>query len=141
MMKIKFKKMSDNAIIPARGTEYSAGLDLYSTETCVIYPRDRKLIKTGIAMELPAGHYGMVVGRSGNTIKRGMVVATGIIDSDYTGEIGVMVFNETSQHMLITAGDRIGQIIVMQYPIVELCEVEELTKTERGEKGFGSTGK
>lgn len=101
----------------------------------------RALLHTGISVELPQGYGAFVMGRSGNTIKRGLLVALGLIDSDYRGEIGVMAFNTTDKKMIIQQGDRIAQLVIMPTPQIVLEEVDELSDTQRGNDGFGSTGR
>lgn len=139
---IKIKaKLEDFARIPTKATQYSAGLDLYSNVNTTIAVGDRQLLSTGLSMEIPNGFYGMVVGRSGNTIKRGMVVPVGIIDADYRGNIGVMAFNQSGEDIEIKVGDRIGQLIIMPIPDIEFEEVKELSGSDRGVGGYGSTGR
>lgn len=99
------------------------------------------LIPTGVAMEIPEGHFCYVMGRSGNTIKKGMIVALGLVDEDYRGEIGVMAFNQSNEAVSFAKGDRVAQMVILPYPKVEFNEVEELSKTERGTGGYSSTGK
>lgn len=139
-MKVKIK-LSKDAHIPTYGTSGAAGLDLYASADVTIQPNERMLIPTGVAMEIPEGHFGYVMGRSGNTIKKGMIVALGTIDSDYTGEIGVMAFNQSGESISFAKGDRVAQMVILPYPKVEFNEVEELSETERGKGGYGSTGK
>ena len=139
-MKVKIK-LSKDAHIPTYGTSGAAGLDLYASADVTIQPNERMLIPTGVAMEIPEGHFGYVMGRSGNTIKKGMIVALGTIDSDYTGEIGVMAFNQSGESISFAKGDRVAQMVILPYPKVEFVEADELSDTERGTGGYGSTGK
>jgi dUTP pyrophosphatase len=114
---------------------------LYASADVTIQPNERVLIPTGVAMEIPDGHFCYVMGRSGNTIKKGLHVALGTIDSDYIGEIGVMAFNQSGEVISFAKGDRVAQMVILPYPKVEFVEVDELSDTERGTGGYGSTGK
>ena len=139
-MKVKIK-LSKDAQMPTYGSEGAAGLDLYTTEDVTLQPNERKLIKTGVSLEIPEGHFCYVMGRSGNTIKKGLHVALGLVDEDYRGEIGVMAFNQSNEPIEFKKGDRVAQMVIMPYPKVEFVEVNELSDTERGTGGYGSTGK
>lgn len=139
-MKVKIK-LSKDAHMPTYGTSGAAGLDLYASADVTIQPNERMLIPTGIAMEIPESHFCYVMGRSGNTIKKGLHVALGTIDSDYIGEIGVMAFNQSDEVLSFAKGDRVAQMVILPYPKVEFVEVDELSDTERGTGGYGSTGK
>lgn len=139
-LKVKIK-LSKDAHMPTYGTSGAAGLDLYASADVTIQPNERVLIPTGVAMEIPEGHFCYVMGRSGNTIKKGLHVALGTIDSDYIGEIGVMAFNQSDDVISFAKGDRVAQMVILPYPKVEFVEVDELSETERGTGGYGSTGK
>ena len=139
-MKVKIK-LSKDAHMPTYGTSGAAGLDLYASADVTIQPNERVLIPIGVAMEIPDGHFCYVMGRSGNTIKKGLHVALGTIDSDYIGEIGVMAFNQSDEVISFAKGDRVAQMVILPYPKVEFVEVDELSDTERGTGGYGSTGK
>ena len=138
-LKIKFKKMNPNAVIPKRGTTGSAGFDL----TAVSIEETDQFVKyyTGIAVQIPAGYFGMLVPRS-SVVKTGMHMGNsiGIIDSDFVGELSA-VFYLRSGCRVYNVGDRIGQLVIMPIPAVEYVEVEELSETERGSGGYGSTGR
>lgn len=150
-MKINIKKLNDTAIIPTRGSEYAAGYDLYAgcvdeknlEEVNVISPYSTMKIHTGIAMEIPEGYFGAIFARSGLATKQGLRPANcvGVIDSDYRGEIIVALRNDSASEQTITSGERIAQIVIMPYLPVEFEEVDSLKDTERGDGGFGSTGK
>ena len=137
---VNIKKLTPNAIIPTYGTEYSAGADLYSGMT--INPGTTEFIKTGIAMEIPAGLVGLIYARSGMACKKGVAPANkvGVIDSDYRGEIIVALHNHSDAAVTIEPGDRVAQIVLAPYITAAFNEVEELSDTVRGEGGFGSTG-
>ena len=144
-MIIKVKKTFEGAIIPTSGSKYAAGYDLYAhTETGSkqIPAGKTEKIGTGICMEIPEGYGGFVFARSGLATKRGLRPANcvGVIDSDYRGEIAVALHNDTDSCETILDGDRIAQIVIMPYLAAEFIEADELTDTERGDGGFGSTG-
>lgn len=138
-MTMKFKKLSEDAHMPVRANEYAAGYDLYSSRIYAVPPRGRCLIKTDISLEIPTGHYGRIAPRSGLALKHGLDVGGGVIDSDYRGNIGVILFNHTDEPFFIAKWDKIAQIIIIPIITPVLEEVVELTETERGENGFGST--
>lgn len=104
-MKIKFKKLSPSAVVPTKAHQSDAGFDLASVEDITIEPNSRHAIDTGIAVEIPLGYYGMVLGRSGNTMRKGLVGQTGIIDTGYYDSIKVMAFNTTDEPIIINIGD------------------------------------
>ena len=143
--KIKIKKLSDLAIIPERGSEYSAGVDLHAaiSESIYISPHETIKIPTGLAMELPEGTLGAIFARSGLANKEGLAPATkvSVIDSDYRGEIGVPLHNDSNMSRLINPGERIAQLVLLPYVPIEFKEVDKLSDTDRGFGGFGSTGK
>lgn len=128
--------------VPQYKTEHAAGADLYSTVTTNIAPGDRKLIPTGCRVAIPNGHFGAVVSRSGLALKQGIIVlnAPGIIDSDYRGEIGIILYNSSNVEVVVEAGERIAQLILCPYVKMEFQQVVELSETQRGSGGFGSTG-
>lgn len=145
-MKVNFKKLNENAIMPTYGSEFAAGADLYACtngETVTFGPGETKLIKTGIAMEIPEGYAGLIYARSGIANKRGLAPSNkvGVVDSDYRGEIMVSLHNHSLVEQSITDGERISQMVIAPFLKVEYTEVDELTETVRGEGGFGSTGK
>lgn len=139
-MKVKIK-LSKDAQMPTYGTSGAAGADLYAATSVTIPSGGRCLIPTGVSVEIPEGHFCHVMGRSGNTIKKGLHVALGLVDEDYRGEIGVMAFNQSGEAISFAKGDRVAQMVILPYPKVEFVEVDELSDTERGTGGYGSTGK
>ena len=145
MEKIKIKKLNENAIIPAHGSEYAAGYDLYACidETIAIQPHATEKIHTGLAIEIPHGYFGAIFARSGLATKEGLRPANcvGVCDSDYRGEYIVALHNDTNSVKNIAPNDRIAQLVVMPYLPIEFEEVDELSDTKRGNGGFGSTGK
>ena len=116
-------------------------IDLRASEEVELKAGEFKLIPLGVAMEIPDGHFCYVMGRSGNTIKKGLHVALGLVDEDYRSTIGVMAFNQSSDAISFAKGDRVAQMVILPYPKVEFVEVDELSDTERGTGGYGSTGK
>ena len=144
-MKIKIKKISDNATIPTYGTEFSAGADLYAVldVPATIMPNETLLIKTGLIMEIPEGFAGFIYPRSGISVKRGLAPANkvGVVDSDYRGEIMVALHNHSLTPQTVEHGERIAQMIIAPYIHADFEETETLEDTVRGEGGFGSTGK
>lgn len=144
MEKIRIKKLNENAFIPTRGSQYSAGYDLYAciNSPVTILPHTTEKIGTGLAIEIPEGYFGAIFARSGLATKEGLRPAncTGVADSDYRGEYIVALHNDTDETKLVMPNERIAQLIIMPYLSVEFEEVTELTDTERGDGGFGSTG-
>lgn len=144
-MDIYFKKLNDLAKIPTRGSKYSAGYDLYAATDSTVYipPHSTVKIGTGLAMDIPHRYFGAIFARSGIATKRGLRPAncTGICDEDYKGEYIVALHNDSNELMSIEAGERIAQLIVLPYQDLNFIEVDELQKTDRGEDGFGSSGK
>lgn len=140
-MNIQIKKLSDQAKIPTQGSKYAAGYDLYAAEEVLVNTMGRKLVKTNISISIPEGYYGRIAPRSGLAYKNGIDVLAGVIDSDYRGDIGVILFN--SDHNLdfqVNVGDRIAQIIIEKCHSVNWETVENLETSVRSEKGFGSSG-
>ena len=142
--KVRFKKLSENAVVPSYGTAYSAGADLYSAmeEDVIIAPEATKFIKTGIAIEIPEGLVGLIYARSGMACKKGLAPANkvGVIDSDYRGEIIVALYNHSDSSVTVASGDRIAQLVLTPYIKADFEEADELDDTVRGDGGFGSTG-
>lgn len=144
-MNIKVKKLKQNAVVPTLGSKFAAGADLYSAEDAdvVIEPNETKFIGTGLAMEIPEGYVGLVYARSGLACKRGLAPANkvGVVDSDYRGEIKVALHNHGKEAQTVEKGERIAQMVIAPYLAVSYEEADELSETERGEGGFGSTGR
>ena len=145
MSTIRVKKLKENAILPTYGSAGAAGADLYACldEEVTIHPGETAWIPTGIALEVPEGCAGLVYARSSLGVKRGLAPANkvGVIDSDYRGEIRVVLLNHGKEPQTIQSGERVAQFIITPVltPAYEL--VEELSDTVRGVSGFGSTGK
>jgi dUTP pyrophosphatase len=142
---VKIKKLDEKATVPTYGSEFSAGADLYAcTDVNVEFaPGETKLIHTGIAMEIPTGYVALIYARSSVATKRGLAPANkvGVIDSDYRGEIMVALHNHSEQVQKIESGERVAQIVITPYITADFIEADVLCETERGEGGFGSTGK
>lgn len=145
MSTIRVKKLSPNAILPTYGSNEAAGADLYACldETVSIAPGETFWVGTGIALEVPKGCAGLIYARSSMGVKRGLAPANkvGVIDSDYRGEIRVVLLNHSSQVQTVSPGERVAQMIITPVLTPDYEEVEALTDTERGTGGFGSTGK
>ncbi len=144
-MNIKIKRLSKEATIPTRGSEYSAGYDLYANieKPVSIKPHETVKIGTGWAIEIPDGYFGAIFARSGLATKEGLRPAncTGVCDSDYRGEYIVAIHNDSDVVREIIPHERIAQLVVIPYLYVDFKETDELSDTSRGEGGFGSTGK
>lgn len=145
MEKIKIKRLNDKAKIPHRGSDGAAGYDLYAciNEPYAIPPHTTKKVETGLSIEIPHGYFGAIFARSGLATKEGLRPAncTGVCDEDYRGEYVVALHNDTDVEKIIEPNDRIAQLVILPYLPVEFEEVDELSDTDRGSDGFGSTGK
>ncbi len=145
MVKVNFIKLNENAHAPTYGSQFAAGADLYACEgkEVTIESGETKLIHTGLALEIPEGYAGLIYARSGIATKRGLAPANkvGVIDSDYRGEIMVSLHNHSGAAQSIADGERIAQLVITPFLAVEYNETDTLSDTERGEGGFGSTGK
>ena len=143
--KVNVKKLREGATLPTYGSAYAAGADLYACtgESVVIAPGETKFIPTGIALEIPVGYAGFIYARSGIACKRGLAPANkvGVIDADYRGEVMVALHNHSETDASIDNGERVAQLVIAPFLAVNFTEADELTDTERGEGGFGSTGK
>ena len=145
MPKIAVKKLDERAVIPAYGSEFAAGADLYAVldEDTVILPKQTKLVKTGLAMEIPEGYAGFIYARSGLATKRGLAPANkvGVVDADYRGEVMVALHNHSDIPQTVVSGERIAQLVVAPFLKAEFTLCDELSETVRGDGGFGSTGR
>jgi len=126
---------------PEYGSEAAAGADLRAREAAVLDPGARAAIPTGIHLRIPPGHVGLVWPRSGLAVRHGIDTLAGVIDSDYRGEVRVVLVNHGSEPFRIEPGDRIGQILIQKVERVAYARAEALDETQRGEGGFGSTGR
>lgn len=143
-MKINIRLINELATLPSRGSELAAGYDLYAAlpEPVEIGPGHTEKIPTGISLEIPEGYAGFVYARSGLASKQGLAPANkvGVVDADYRGEIFVFLHNHGISSRTVEQGERIAQLIVAPFMELEFNEVNELSETQRGEGGFGSTG-
>ena len=136
---LKFKKFTENATTPVRGSRYAAGFDLFSAEFKEILPQSCAIVNTDIGVMLPRGTYGRVAPRSGLAVKNFIDVGAGVVDFDYRGNVGVVLFNHHTNSFHVKKGDKIAQLIIEKICVPKLIEVNELDETERGTNGFGST--
>lgn len=140
---IKIKRLTPTAKIPTRATDGAAAYDLYSDQDNIrINPLSTVTIDTGISVAIPEGYCGLILPRSGLSLKTPMRIANapGLIDSDYRGQIKIIIDNISQLYCYIDRGSRIAQLLIMPYPAIRFQEVDDLGSTERGDKGFGSTG-
>ena len=142
-VRVPIKRLISDAQIPQTAYQGDAGVDLRSAEHIVLKPHERAMVPTGLAIALPSGYAGFVLPRSGLAAKHGISIvnAPGLIDSNYRGELKVILVNtDPNEAFTIEVGDRIAQLIVMPVPMIEFEQVESLPESERGESGFGSSG-
>ena len=141
---IKIKKLKENATLPTYGSDKAAGADLYAclNDDVIIHPHTTQKIGTGLAMELPKGYFGAIFARSGLATKQGLRPANcvGVCDEDYRGEYIVALHNDTDEVQMIQPNERIAQLVLLPYVQCNFVE-DELSETERGSKGFGSSGR
>lgn len=149
---LKIKKLHDDTALPTLGSEYAAGYDLYAYLNDEYSMGNRRItipshgtvkIGTGISMAVPQGYFGAIFARSGLATKQGLRPANcvGVVDCDYRGEVIVALHNDSDTNKIVTHGDRIAQLVLLPYQHMAIKAVAELDETERGEGGFGSTGK
>lgn len=140
--KLKIRKIDENAILPNYAHEGDAGLDLYAVKELVLKPGDRGLVHTGIQIELPKNTEAQIRPRSGLALKNGITTlnSPGTIDEGYRGEIGVILINHGNETFKVEQGMKIAQMVIKPVFKVDIIETEELSNTERSEKGFGSSG-
>jgi dUTP pyrophosphatase len=141
-MFIKFKKLHPDAVIPSYQTTGAAGMDLHAVNEITIQAGEHGVVETGLAMQLPFLHAALLFPRSGNAAKHGITLsnAVAVIDSDFRGEVKILLHNAGHRPFEVKRGDRVAQMLVLPYPINATEEVDELDETERGVNGFGSTG-
>ncbi|CAD8189097.1 unnamed protein product [Paramecium octaurelia] len=137
---IYVKRLVEKAILPKKGSLKAAGYDLFSAEDSVVPAKGKQVIKTGISMALLEGTYGRIAPRSGLAAKNFIDVGAGVIDEDYRGEICVLLFNFGDNDFKVNYGDRIAQMVIEYVVQTDIQETDNLTETQRGEGGFGSTG-
>ena len=139
-VKVKVKRLKDNAILPSYAHDGDVGMDLFSCEDCVILAGKRKMISTGIACELPEGYFASIRGKSGLAFKRGISTLGGVIEYGYTGEYGIILLNTGDEDFEIKVGDKIAQVVIAPVATAEVEEVDSLSESVRGDGAFGITG-
>lgn len=137
---VQVKKLRSDAYLPTRGSDFAAGADLYAVETVEILPGERAMVSTGISVAFSNDVYLRIAPRSGLAAKHGIDVLAGVVDSDYRGEIKVILVNHGKERFIISPGDRIAQMILERIKTAMFSEVSSLSDTARSSKGFGSTG-
>ncbi|MES3004948.1 MAG: dUTP diphosphatase [Patescibacteria group bacterium] len=140
-MIVKFKKLYPDSKLPAYATKGDAGMDVFALENTTVSPGEKIGIKTGVATEIPEGFVGLVWDKSGLSMKHGIKTLGGVIDSGYRGEVVVGVINLGKESYTFEKGHKVAQMLIQKVEHIEIVETEELSSTERGIGGFGSTGK
>ncbi|MDP3970501.1 MAG: dUTP diphosphatase [bacterium] len=139
-MKIEIQKLSKNATLPNYAHEHDAGMDLYSANEIEIPPHSRVLVPTGIAVAISEGYVGLIWDKSGIATKNGITTLAGVIDAGYRGEINVLVHNLSDTPYLVGTRNKIAQMLIQPVITPEIIETEALSSSDRGDKGFGSSG-
>jgi dUTP pyrophosphatase len=142
-VRLAVKRLQEQALLPTRAYDHDAGLDLYAAETARLEPGARASVGTGIAVEIPIRHAGLVLPRSGLAARSGiaLVNAPGLVDAGYRGELRVLLLNtDREQPFHVAVGDRIAQLVIVRVELLAVEELDELAVSERGEGGFGSSG-
>ncbi len=143
-MRLAIRRLRDDARLPTRAHDDDAGLDLYAVDGATLRPGERAMVPTGIAIELPERHAGLVVPRSGLAARHGIAVvnAPGLIDAGYRGEVKVLLLNtDREATFTVEPGDRIAQLVVTRVETPDLVEVDALAESRRADGGFGSSGR
>merc|ERR1711916_255285 len=138
--KLLVKKITENATLPVRGSAMAAGYDLAAAYDCVIPAQGKAIAKTDLSIAVPEGTYGRIAPRSGLAWKKHIDVGAGVIDRDYRGNVGVVLYNHSDVDFEIKAGDRVAQLVLEKIATPDVVELESLDETDRGAGGFGSTG-
>lgn len=145
MIYVRFKRLTKTAMTPTRGSAFAAGYDLYADtdREIVVEPGDTVEFYTGLALEIPDGYCGKIYSRSGLSTRYGLRLANcvGVVDSDYRGNVGIPMHNDSDTPVTVMPHERLAQIVIEECPDVIFYETDELTQTERGGNGFGSTGR
>lgn len=134
-------KLDDGAIIPTRAHDLDAGYDIYARETQIVPAKESAVFDTGVHVAIPAGYYGAIKSKSGLNVKHGVTGEGGVIDAGYTGSIVVKLYNHSGFDYKVNKGDKISQLIIQAIITPEIEVVDSLEETERGNNGFGSTGR
>ncbi|HYH85738.1 MAG TPA: dUTP diphosphatase [Pyrinomonadaceae bacterium] len=137
---LRFKRLHAEAKLPTRGSAEAAGLDIHAAELVTLQPGERAAVRTGLSVAIPRGFYGRIAPRSGLAVRHGIDTMSGVIDSDYRGEILCVLINHGDEPFQIETGARIAQLIIESIALPEPAWAERLDETERGAGGFGSTG-
>ena len=137
---LKVKKLSANAVLPSRGSALAAGYDLSSAVEAVVPARGKALVATDLSVAVPHGTYARIAPRSGLAWKHSIDVGAGVVDADYRGPVGVVLFNHSDADFAVRPGDRVAQLVIERIATPDVAEVDDLDATVRGEGGFGSTG-
>lgn len=137
---MQVKRLTEFAVLPTRGSRFAAGYDLSSAYDVIVPSRGKALVKTDISIAIPEGTYARIAPRSGLALKNFIDTGAGVVDYDYRGNVGVILFNHADVDFEVKRGDRIAQLILERISMAEVIEVDELFDTERGSGGFGSTG-
>ncbi|MDQ1708398.1 MAG: dUTP pyrophosphatase [Pyrinomonadaceae bacterium] len=137
---LSFKRLDANAVLPTRGSEHAAGLDICALEFLAIQPGERALARTGLAVAIPVGYYGRLAPRSGLATKQGLDTLAGVIDADYRGEILCLLYNAGAEPIHLPAQSKICQLIIEKIITPVSAWADEISETDRGGGGFGSTG-
>lgn len=137
---LRVKKLHPDAVLPTRGSLLAAGLDLYCLEETILPAHSTTLVRTGLAVAFCSDYYLRIAPRSGVSVRTGVMVNAGVIDSDYRGEIKIVFNNVFDQEVKFAKGEKVAQVILEQIGMLYVEEVAELEETDRGEEGFGSTG-
>jgi dUTP pyrophosphatase len=140
-IRIKVKRIHPNAKLPVRGSQLSAGADVCCLDAFTLQPGERKAVPTGLTIETPPGWYARVAPRSGLAARHGVDTLAGVVDSDYRGELIVVIINLGAEAVSFNAGDRIAQLIIERAALCDYFWENDLSETGRGEGGFGSTGR
>ena len=140
-LEIQIKKVEADAKIPDQPYEGDAGFDLYAQEEVTLEPMERTGVRTGIALAIPKGYVGLIWDKSGIAIKTGHKTLAGVIDAGYRGEVLAGIINLSDKPHTFSKGDKVAQMLIQKVEEIKIQEVENLDETERGEKGFGSSGK
>jgi len=137
---LNFKRLDPKAVLPARGSSLAAGLDIYAIEDLTIRPGERALARTGLAVAIPEGYYGRLAPRSGLATQKGLDTLAGVIDADYRGEIRCLLYNAGDESIHLPAQSKICQLIIEKIITPTAVWADEISDTDRGSGGFGSTG-
>lgn len=140
LRRLSFKRLDSRATLPTRGSPEAAGLDMFSIEDVVVEPKQRSLVRTGLAVAIPEGYYGRIAPRSGLATQKGLDVLAGVIDSDYRGEVRCLLYNTGDEAIHLPAQSKICQLIIEKIITPSAVWSDEISDTDRGSGGFGSTG-